>query len=61
MSEASRKFAGSRINFEKLVLVYFMRSPDLEALGVMRSFGACGPGEICQEGCLNTFLITLSI
>jgi len=24
-----------------------MRPPDLEALGVMRPLGACGPGALC--------------
>ena len=32
------------INFGKLLLVYFMRPPDVEAQGVMRPLGACGPG-----------------
>ena len=46
-NEASENFQGLEINFRKLMLVYLMRSPDLEALGVMRSLGACGLGAIC--------------
>ena len=38
---------GLEINIGKLLLVYFMRPPDLEALGVLRPLGACGPGAIC--------------
>ena len=39
-SEASRKFQGLETNFGKLLLVYFMRPPDLEALGAKSPFGA---------------------
>ena len=38
---------GLEINFGKLLLAYFTRLPDLEALGVMRPLGACDPGAIC--------------
>ena len=37
---------GTEINFGKLPLVYYMRPPDLEILGVMRLLGPIGPGEI---------------
>ena len=37
---------GLEINFGKLLLVYFVRPPDLEALGDMRSLGACSSGAI---------------
>ena len=32
-------FQGLEVNFGKLLLVYLMRPPDLEALGVMRPLG----------------------
>ena len=38
---------GLEVNFGKLLMVYFMRPSDREALGVMRPLGACGLGEIC--------------
>ena len=40
-------FQGLEINFGKLLLVYFMRPPDLEAMSVMSPYAACGPGAIC--------------
>ena len=46
-SEASTKFSGSRIKFGKLLVVYFMRPSDLEALNAVRSLGACSHGAIC--------------
>ena len=41
----AENFQGLEINFGKLLLVYFMRPPDLEVLGDMRSLGACGLGQ----------------
>ena len=37
-AKRAENFQGLQINFEKFLLVYFMRPPDLEALGVMRLF-----------------------
>ena len=39
-NEASRNFQGQETNFGKLLLVYFMRPTDLEALGAKSPFGA---------------------
>ena len=38
-SEASGEFLGSRFSFGKLLLVYCMRLPDLESLGIMKPLG----------------------
>ena len=32
-------FRGLEVNYGELLLIYFIRRPDLEALGVIRSFG----------------------
>ena len=49
------------MNFGKLLLVYFMRPPDLEALGVMRPLGACGPGTVCPVPSLAAMIRTSKI
>ena len=46
-AKRAENFQSLQINFGKLLLVYFMRPPDLESLGAMRSLGPYGPGEIC--------------
>ena len=39
MSEVSRKCQGLEINYGKVLLVLFMRPPELKALSVMRPLG----------------------
>ena len=46
-SETSRIFQGLAINFGRLLLVYFMRPPDLEGLGVVRPHGPGDGGTLC--------------
>ena len=39
-AKRAESFQGLDINFEKFLLVYFMKPPDLKAEGVTRSLGA---------------------
>ena len=48
-AKRAENFQGLETKFGKLLLVYFMRPSDLEALGVMRLLGVCGPGAICPR------------
>ena len=46
------KFQGIELNFEKLLLIFFMRPPDLEALGIMRPWGNFPPlPPLCGSAC----------
>ena len=44
-AKRAENFQGRGSNYEKLLLVYFMRLPDLEAMGV-RPLGPWGPGAL---------------
>ena len=55
--EAIENSQDLEISFGKLLLVYFMRPPDLEAFGARRPLGACSPGDICPPAPLSKVLL----
>ena len=55
-AKRAENFQSLEINLGKLLLVSLLGLPDLEALGVMRSLGACDPGAICPLSSLSTAL-----
>ena len=47
-AKRAENFHGREISFGQLLLAYFMKLPDFEALGVVRPLGALGLGAICS-------------